>query len=155
MRYDFVVLISLGNKFWALGKGRASGSYPAEPYNNDILVLELDDSLKNEPDEKIAENIMEWINSYWNSRFRNSIIAAKNSGHLFVGKSWQEVMTALVVPKISDFMKKGFETHEGYVRVESSGIVPAIKSSVKYKKEFANFLFETIIQVLSDSSKRK
>lgn len=156
MRYDSVVLIiSLGDKFWALGKGRAWGGYPADPYNNDILVLELENSLKNESDQKIAENIMERINRYCNRRFRNSIIAARKSGHLFIGKRWQEVMTALVSPKISDFIEKGLETHKGYVVPEIGGIVPAVKSSVKYKKQFANFLSQTIMQVLNDISKYK
>ncbi|XOB40906.1 MAG: hypothetical protein ACKKMW_02455 [Candidatus Nealsonbacteria bacterium] len=153
MRYDSVVLISLGDKFWALGKGRSWGSYPARPYDNDILVLGLDNSQKDESTQKIAEKMIDWIR--WSHGFSNSIIAAKNSGSLFVGSNWAEIMTALLESKLPDFIKKGLKTYEGYVTLEVDGIMPAIKSSVKYKKKLAKFLSQTIIQVLSDPSKYK
>jgi hypothetical protein len=150
MRYDSVILVRLKNKIWVMGKGRAWGDYPADPYDNDILVGGLGDSLKNEPNKKMAEKIMEQISSYWNSGFTNSIIAARSSGHLFVGRRWQEIMTELVSSKISDFVKKKLETHKGYITLEVGGIVPAVKSSIKYKKELAGFLAKTIIKILSD-----
>lgn len=152
MRYDSVILVRLENKIWVMSKGRAWGAYPADPYDNDILVGGLGDSLKNESNQEIAEKVMEHISSHWMSGFTNSIIAARNSGHLFTGRKWQKFMTELVDPNISDFVKKGLETHKGYITLEVGGIVPAVKSSIKYKKEFADFLAETIIEILSNSN---
>lgn len=151
MRYDSVIVVKLGDNNWVMAKGRAWGDYPADPYDNDILVGGLGDSLKGKSNQKLAEEIMEQIGSYWNSGFVNSIIAARNSGHLFTGRRWQEVMADFVAPKISEFVEKGLETHEGYVTLEVGGIVPAVKSSIKYKKEFADFLAKTIIEIISNS----
>jgi len=156
MRYDSVILINLGGRVWAIGKGKAWGDYPARPYDNDILVLALgeDDSLKNESNQKIAETIMELISSYlWSSSFQNSIIIAKNSGCLFGGRKLGRIMDQLISSKIPSFVKKRPEVREGYVTVEVGGIFPALKSSIKYKKQLASLLSQTIIQILSDPSK--
>lgn len=154
MRYDSAIIVKLGNKTWVIGKGWSWGDYPAEPYDNDILVTKLGDSLKNELNQELSKKIMDSISSGWNSGFTNSIIAARKSGHLFTGSRWQEAMTKFVSLKISDFIKKKLETHKDYITLEVGGAVPAVKSSIKYKWELADFLVETIIEILSNTNSK-
>ncbi len=155
--YDSVILVRSGENIWALGKGRACGSYPADPYNKDILVLKVWESIlrKTKTLEEIAEEIMPWIRMSFG--FQNSIIAGKRSGELFVGSKWRDKVKELIAPELPKFIRKELETHEGYLTVElgemspSFDIVPAIKSPIMYKKKLADFLAKKIIEILSDS----
>ena len=148
MKYRSVIIISFGESEWIMGRGYAWGDYPAEPYDKDILVVELDDPLEEKSDSERVEEIMREVKfSGW--LFKNSIIAAKSNGTFFVGKNWGDAMTKEINQEgISGFIKKKLENYDNYINVTVEGVVPFLKSSIKYDKELADFLSNKILRVL-------
>jgi hypothetical protein len=41
MGYETAGLFEFGGSIWIVGRGEACGSYPADPYDSDILALEF------------------------------------------------------------------------------------------------------------------
>lgn len=76
-RYKSVWVTTIGAKRWALAFGVAFGDYPAEPYNCDILALELHGPSDASVDiREVHGRISD------SGYFRNSLIFAKASGEL-------------------------------------------------------------------------
>lgn len=175
MKYEKANFLQLDNKNWAIGRGESYGSYPAEPYDSDILALEL------VYDEKKSEKIKEKIRKgrtldlstisidtempviqerlkrgIENSRyFENTLVCGMADGHLATGgrSSWypnpfKERMLELLKPKIDDFIEQKAEYDTRYI-LASTLRHPTTKLML-YKPNFVDFLTETIEFVLKE-----
>jgi len=75
MKYEFADFVEIDNKIWVISLGNSWGSYPADPYDKDIIALHwLKEPEK--PEEELIPRIIE------GRVFRNSIVYAMADGRL-------------------------------------------------------------------------
>ncbi|MBU2104711.1 MAG: hypothetical protein KKF67_02975 [Nanoarchaeota archaeon] len=79
MEYKQLSFSEFGKNVWAIGLGKATGSYPARPYCNDIIALEL-------PENPI-DNAVEYFVSriIGSGNFKNSLIHSASSSFVHDG----------------------------------------------------------------------
>ena len=149
MRYEKVDIFDFG-KQWLLGCGENCGSYPARPYDSDILALEI--SNENKP-INIQKEIEEKI--HLSSYFRNSLIYGYADGNLGISKSGRfgKRMRETIKPKVSEFIAQKPEYDSQYL--ELSTLLPVNTKEMLYKPVFVDFLTEAIEDVLKEESKKE
>jgi len=102
MRYLSFRIITLGSQQFALGLGTAWGSYPARPYENDIMILKVPQAIK---DVEICKWLEETVPS--NRIFRSSVILGMELGELrFPGTAWWWLSEKLLVKDFFRIEKK-------------------------------------------------
>ena len=146
MGYESVVLIQIGEKNWALGFGEACGSYPADPYSSDIVALLISPDGKS--DEELAQEIYKAIET--TCYFRDSIICGMADGRLFLNKNapFGEKMMGILQSGIKNYIAQSIETDPTVFHMD---LRPVVKSSMKYKPEFVDFLKDSITGLLNET----
>jgi len=137
MHYKSVVFCGFNSKTFALGLGEAGGSYPAEPYYNDIIVLELSpETTEEELQKEIA----------YSDFFRNSILIGLKEGGIGAGRRAKEKLKAL---DFSSFITQHKEVDSRYLSLSTLG--PVVTQPTLWKEELVGYLAENIIQILAES----
>ena len=77
MKYSSVILVQVRNKTWALGNGQPYGDYPVDPYSNDILAVELKNSVEKTTSEQLVKDIT--LSIEMSTGFSNSLIVGRGS----------------------------------------------------------------------------
>lgn len=146
MGYKSAGLFQFNNKTWAIARGEKRGSYPADPYDSDILTLPF--SIKTSREEKIRDKLKKDIeNNYY---FRNSLIVGMADG--IIGASQKNKLATklfeIIGHSFSSFISQKLEYHSELFYLD---LQPAVKSPMLYKQEFVDFLANTIHQVLKEN----
>lgn len=146
MGYENVGLFGLNGKEWAIARGEACGSYPAEPYDSDILALEFDLKGLRKTKEQIQEELKEAIGM--SSYFENSLVYGMADGNLAVSENsrFGKKMLETLRPEMQKFIAEKPEYDSRYLSL--STLSPVCTKNVKYKNEFADFLADSIENVL-------
>lgn len=147
--YDSVTILKLDDKnSWMIGLGHACGSYPAEPYDCDIVAVQIvgDDMLSDTDIDKKAHDVFE-DNFY----FKNSLIYAMADGQLGVKEKgiFGEMIIESLNKEINNFISQPLEFDGDRFYLDMR---PVVKSAVLYKPEFVNFLYETFLSILRKKS---
>jgi hypothetical protein len=152
MCYERVGLFELNGYVWAIARGEAAGGYPADPYDSDILALEfkLKGPIKGKGRKKtegqIQEELRELIEG--SKYFANSLFHGRADGTLAVSENsrFRERILEILGPVVEEFIvqKPKYDSRRYLV----STLSPVCKSPVKYKREFADFLADSIEAVL-------
>lgn len=142
--YESATLLKIGNKEWVVAFGTKCGSYPADPYNCDIVAVQLSGDGK--PNEEVVSEIHDALEG--NSYFRHSLIYAMADGQLALNKDGRfgQKVLALLRPKVQEFIAQELETDSRYFTMD---LRPVVKSTVQYKPEFVGFLCDTLRIVLA------
>jgi len=153
MGYETAGLFQFNGSVWTIARGEAYGSYPADPYDSDILALEFElrrpiqgGRTRKKTEKQIQEELGESISR--SEYFRNSLIYGMADGNLAVSKNGKfgERMVEILRPEMQRFIAQEPEYDSQYLSL--STLSPICKSSVKYKPEFADFLADSIEAVL-------
>ncbi len=144
MCYKYAGLFHLDGKTWSITRGEKCGSYPAEPYDSDILALEL--LAEGKTLEQIQKELKEGIEH--SSYFRNSLIFGMADGNLssIEGSRFGREMSRRLQPEINRFIAQEPEYDEGVILV-STLQYPTTRCML-YRQEFADFLADSIEAVL-------
>lgn len=149
MKYKQANVFELNGNEWAVAIGRACGSYPAEPYNTDLSAI------KTNTEGKLEEEIQEEIRRGFNRSiyFTNSLVYGMSDGSLAVGKEspFKDKILEALRPQIENYLAKPPQYHDRFVTMD---LRPVVTARAEYKPEFADFLAETIIKVLSENAKK-
>jgi len=145
MGYESARAFQFNGKVWVVARGEKCGSYPAKPYDSDVMALEfplkgiITEATKEELTRKIEES----------SYFINSLIYGMADGNLAVsGRGrFEKQMTELLRPKIQEFIAQKPE-YDRSVVLASTLQHPTTKNML-YKPEFADFLARTFEAVLT------
>jgi len=145
MGYESARTFQFNGKIWVVARGEECGSYPAEPYDSDILALEfpLEGRITKATKKELTKKIRE------SSYFSNSLICGMADGNLAVseGGRFGKQMIDLLRPKIQDFIAQKPE-YDRSVILASTLQYPTTRCML-YKPEFADFLaelFETVLK---------
>lgn len=153
MGYETAGLFEFDGSVWTIARGEACGSYPADPYDSDILALEFElkrpikgGRTRKKTEKQIQEELGESIRR--SEYFRNSLIYGKEDGNLIVSRNGRfgQRMLEILRPEIQRFIAKEPEYDSQLLSL--STLKPICTSSVKYKPEFADFLADSIEAVL-------
>ena len=146
MGYGSVDLFDFG-KQWMMGRGERCGSYPARPYDSDILALEFP---KAEP-KNVQEEIEKKIGG--SSYFTNSILFGYADGNIGVNKEGRfgGKMMSVIKPKVPEFIVQSPKYDDRFI--EMSTLKPLNTKEMLYKPEFAGIITEAIEGVLKEESR--
>ena len=135
MGYDSVLFIKTEEKGLVIGCGKACGSYPADPYSRDILLLKV--PLIEESPEQLSEikRCME-ISDY----FKNSIIVAMANGYFGIQKE-----NELPLPDLSEFVVQEAEINPDVIHLD---LRPVYKKSMGYKQELVDVIIDAIKKMI-------
>lgn len=149
MKYKEVRIFQFNGRYWALGLGKACGSYPARPYQSDIIAIEVlpDESVSA---EKIAEKIQ--IEGFG---FSSSLIIARADGTLTVERNTIfPIEQGSVFYKMREYLNKiipEFTAEEIKTSgrcISASDLRPVVTQSQRYKPELVAKLVESIPKIL-------
>ncbi|MBI5066178.1 hypothetical protein HZA97_08135 [Candidatus Woesearchaeota archaeon] len=141
MRYKRAGIFNLKGNTRVIAKGEACGSYPADPYDSDILAFEF--LRETEKDSlQVREDIIDKI--AMSSYFKNSLLCGMSDGSLTSTKK----MFELLKPELNNFIAETPKYDPEFLSL--STLSPICTSSVKYKPEFAEFLANSIEAILND-----
>lgn len=147
--YESAVLLKVGGREWAVAFGTTCGDYPADRYNCDIAAVRLSGHGKSK--KQIAEEIRQALEG--NSYFRGSLIYAMADGNL-AGSSrsrFTRKVLEVLQPRIRSFIAQDIKADPDYI---TGDLQPLVISAVRYKKEFAAFLSDTLQTVLAQGTER-
>lgn len=150
INYNDTNIFRLGDKTWAISLGTNNFS------KRDLLAIELKEDYIQIPEDNWlarSERRKEIWGQYKENKFyRNSLIFNTNSGELAINEESElgKRMFELLQPRISDFVVRKPEPI-CYRRVISNLTLQYFPTTqiVRYKKEFIDFLAETIETILS------
>ena len=145
MGYKSARTFQFNGKIWVVARGEKCGSYPAEPYDSDIMALEF--PLKRRITKATQEELVRKVGE--SSYFRNSLIYGMADGNLAVSERGRfgKQMLDLLRPKIQEFIAQEPE-YDRSIILASTLQYPTTKNML-YKPEFADFLAESFKSVLS------
>ena len=148
MGYESVILVQIGEKCWVFGCGGAYGSYPADPYSSDIIVLSV--SLDGKPDKELAQEICKAIER--TEYFSDSVICGLADGCLCFNKGapFGKKMMEVLQSGFNEYVARSLETDDTVFYMD---LRPVVKSDMRYKPEFVDFLKDTIAGFLKEASK--
>ncbi len=138
--YEMALIFTVKRKRWAMSFGTACGAYPAEPFNCDIAAIKI--SGVDKSDEMVAKEICEALEK--TSYFSHSLVYAMADGRL---ATHNKKVSSLIARKIKKFTSAPLRIDSDFIIM--STLAPAMKSAVKYKPEFADFLFNTFLSMLA------
>jgi hypothetical protein len=147
MGYKTVNLLNLNSKTWAIARGEKCGGYPADPYDSDILALEL--IVKEQTSEQIQEELTGRIRE--SLFFENSLVYGTANGNLGLNKDGKfgKRMLEILRPEIDRFIAQEPEYDQRHLSL--STLSPICKKPVLYKPELAGFLADSIEAILRKS----
>lgn len=142
MRYETAKLFQFNDKTWAIARGEKAGSYPADPYDSDILALEF--STEGKSEEQIKEELEEKISR--SGYFINSLVFGLADGRISANKNspFTEKLFQLL-SDISKFIAQKLEHDEELFYLD---LRPAVSKEMRYTPEFVAYLTDSIEAVL-------
>lgn len=145
MGYEGARAFQFNGKIWVVARGEKCGSYPAEPYDSDVMALEF--PLKGRITKATKEELVKKIGE--SSYFTNSLIYGMVDGNLAVNKKGRfgKQMLEQLRPRIQEFIAQEPE-YDRSVILASTLHYPTTKNML-YKPEFADFLAESFEAVLT------
>jgi len=147
MRYRSAKIIRLGAKRWAVARGEKGGSYPADPYDSDIIAIEIDPeaAVNAALVEKVAEAIRE------GSYFRRSLVVGLADGNvaLYQHSLWSGKMLPELRAAADGWLSQDARRDGRYLSL--STLQPIVTSAAKYRPEAARALTDIIVKVLKNS----
>lgn len=145
MGYESAALLRFSNKVWLIGRGEACGGYPADPFNSDILALELIVERKNP--EQINDAARNAIQE--STYFRNTLVYGMCDGNLCINPkgAFKEWLLDIVGPEAGSFVAQMPKYNRELIL--ASTLSPVCEKPLLYKPEFAVFLADSIEAVLS------
>ena len=144
MRYEDAKIYNF-NKEWLISRGEKAGSYPADPYDSDIIGLCIDDKIDIESfDEEISKRIRR------GQYFKNTLLGGMADGRIFGsgGTEQGKKVAETIIPKLEDFVYQKPEYDQQYISLSTLG--PVNTKKMLYKQEFPEFIVETIETVLKE-----
>ncbi|MFH1331659.1 MAG: hypothetical protein ABIH63_00035 [archaeon] len=149
MKYKQATLFKLDGGEWAVALGRACGSYPADPYDTDLSAIKC--TIEGKLEEQIEEEIMSGFRR--SVYFTNSLVYGMSDGSLAINQRSKlgNKILEIIRPEIENYMAKKPEYHDRFMTMD---LRPAVTARAEYKPEFADFLAESIIKVLSENAKK-
>jgi len=144
MGYESARAFQFNGKIWVVARGEKCGSYPAEPYDSEILALEF--PLKERITKTTKEELAGRINE--SSYFRNSLVYGMADGNLVVSKRGRfgKQMLDLLKPRIKEFIAQKPEYDRSLIL--ASTLRHLTKKCMLYKPKFVDFLAESFETVL-------
>lgn len=130
--YKTALVFTIAGKEWAMAFGTACGGYMAESYNCDIVAVKISSDKKS--DKEKARHIHEMLKR--TNYFSHSLIYAMADGQLCTHD--KEIFN-LLSEKINAFTSKPLKTDPDFVTM--SALCSIVHSTVKYRPEFADFIF--------------
>ncbi len=156
MGYKSAAALKINDKSWVLGLGEKCGSYPAEPFDKDILALEY--VIDGKKETQISDELEEKIRC--SPYFRNTVILSMADGQLQLGNSdypcfcrFGSKMKELLKNKFKDYVAQKPE-YDTEVILASTMDFPCRKL-MEFKPEFVEVLADTIEKVLSNPPAEK
>jgi len=139
MGYDCAGLFQFKGKTWAIARGEKCGDYPGSRYNSDIIALEL--LVDGETKEKIIDILNNKIMAGF--YFKNTLIYGMSDGNLELPDTFSERFGKKALELLTSKLKK-FVVQEPELTLP----YPTMPKTMRYKPEFADFLADSIEQVL-------
>ena len=135
--YNAVSVLDTGKKRWGVCIGTATGDYPANAFNCDIVVLPI---LKEDPID-IAEEVSKFLLGC--PYFRNSPLVAFADGGIAINTKnvFGNNMVAKLGNSMDEFIAKDAVINDELFTMDTR---PLVVSSVLYKKELAKFFYDNI-----------
>ena len=134
MCYDSVILFKNNGKTFIIGRGKACGQYPADPYNGDIMVLEFPmENIEIDSSDGLYELKQEMIR---NDYFSSSVIVGMSDGRLIPGR--KKISSPI---NISEFIVQNLEINEDVINMDG---IPMIRKPVRYKQALAKIIANSI-----------
>ncbi|MDP3057784.1 MAG: hypothetical protein Q8N37_04720 [bacterium] len=147
MGYKSATLFEINKKLWAMSVGKAWGDYPADPYDSDILAIEI-----SSPEEKIDKDLMGEIQKriHFDEHFQHSLIIARKNGQITVAENpenrFKKKILESLRPVASKFIVQKLEIDKW--SVSAIDLQPVVISMVRYKPEFAEVMANRILEIL-------
>ncbi|MGV8151990.1 MAG: hypothetical protein ACP5OG_02835 [Candidatus Nanoarchaeia archaeon] len=140
MAYEKVRFFDFNNKSWLIGNGKAYGDYPKDPYNSDILALEMKYS---KSPKKVFEAFLENVGTY----FRNSLLHARSDGTLVtISNRFSDKITSNLSPEIDSFIAE--ESKYNNKIIDPATFRSVNTRQMTYKPSVIDFLAENIENIL-------
>lgn len=149
--YESVSVLMVDNTMWMLGLGKTCGSYPADPYDRDIVAIQILDS--NELSD--ADIDVKACNAFGdNIYFKNSLVYSMADGQLGVKEKgfFGEIIIRSLNKEINNFISRPLDVDNSRFYMDMS---PVVKATVLYKPEFVDFLSKTFFVILKEKSVQK
>lgn len=144
MSYEGAGLFECNEGIWMISRGEASGSYPADSYDSDIMALKIDSETASRSD--VDEKLREAINN--TSYFRNSIIHGTKDGNLHAGdlSRFRKTILGVLHPHMERFTVE--KTQHDEDEILASTVDHFYKQTTTYHLGLVEFLSATIESIL-------
>ena len=140
--YQSADIYTFGGKRYAIARGEACGSYPADPFDSDIIAAEI--TVK-ENDKDACEEVKSKLKR--NKEYRDSLVFAYANGNLATTPNTLSIdLGKLIRPQSREFVAHDLETNP---RLFYMDMRPVVTKAIRYKHEFADFLAGKMEAVLS------
>lgn len=143
MQYKSAGVFDFNGQTWVVARGVACGSYPADPYNSDILAFKF--SKEGKSSKQIKEELIDKIS--YSSYFINTLVCGMSDGSLVSNKKLFDILK----PELNNFVAEQPKYDDRYL--STSTLSPICTNSAKYKSEFAEFLASSIENILKNDRK--
>jgi len=145
MRYRSAKVVKIGGKRWVLARGEKSGTYPADPYDSDLIAIRIAD--RGKVNAKLADQVAQSIEE--GSYFRNTLVCGLADGRLacYSRSPFADQMAASLRSMLERIIAEDVRRDERYLSL--SDLRPIVTSSMKYRPEAARILAEAIKEILS------
>jgi hypothetical protein len=144
MSYREIHLVEIENKGWVLGRGEKYGSYPADPYDSDIMLFDF--PVTKNVNEKVKDEVFVKVEA--SNFFSNSVLVGSKEGALLIAKG-NDVTSKLnesLKPEISKYVLQEPEILEGLISASTLG--PVYKGGFLYDESIIDFLVRSLEDAL-------
>src|SRR4030042_353932 len=145
MFYDKAMVVQLNGKEWVIAYGKAGGSYPADPYTNDIIAFAYPFSEKKK--EEVLTDISRTIRR--GEYFQHTLLLGGADGRLAIphgpDNPFCKSLKRILSEGVGQFTTQKVEYVEGILSLDLRR-VPS--KSMTYKPEFVPFLVKIFTDVL-------
>jgi len=140
--YSSALVVQIGSKTWAIGRGVRGGAYPADLYDSDLAVVEIPDGTRD--DSNIEETFSKNLGDY----FRDSLIIGLANGHLAATKD--RIFSPRVLEELhpDQFVAQEMEVDREYLSL--STLQPVVKSLHLYEPAIVDKLVQVITDILTE-----
>lgn len=135
--YDRVLVLGTGSKKWGICLGKATGQYPAHPFNCDIAIVAINNDPLGDTRKEVSKILSE------SSYFKYSPIFGMADGAIGIGN--RNVFGSNLIAELGNTMDKFIAKDAQYNReIFTMDGSPVVISQVLYKEELAEFFFKNI-----------
>ncbi len=147
MRYRSAKVLRLNGRTWILARGERSGAYPADPYDSDIVAIEID--RQTPVDAALVKNAAEAIRQ--GNYFLNTVVCGLADGNLalYERSRFGSRMLPRLRPAADGLIAQAPKRDDRYLSL--STLQPVVTSSARYKPEAVRTLADMIVAVLNET----